>query len=101
MVLRNLSCCNWQGCNSLYSCRAVKRQKIERDMLEKDKTKQWISALSTKALLRHIKYKKEGFGRINKSVSRSIRQSTYHNWRRLVAVLVVVVAHIRGEWPTA
>ena len=80
-----LSCCE----KTENSKRHVRRKK--------DKTKKWISALSTRtrrqALLHHIKYKKVEFGRINKSVSRSIRQSTYHNWRRLVAVLVV--AHIR------
>ena len=79
-----LSCCkkaeNWK--------RHVRRKK--------DKTKKWISALSTKALLHHIKYKKVEFGRINKSVSRSIRQSTYHNWRLVVFLLVVHIwQHIR------
>ena len=34
---------------------------------------------------------KQGFGRINTSVSRSIRQSTYRNWRLVLVLLVIRV----------
>ena len=69
----------------------MKRQKIQRDVLEKDKAKEWIYTLSTTALLHHIlkNILKERFGRINKSVTRSIRQLTYRNWRLVVVLLVV------------